>query len=121
VREETQSRKGFALMAGTGAQKLTHSKPNGDVGFRATASSVTFTGTTMSQFARLLSRYLEAPVTDETGLDGDFDITVNVSMDDLRNGGARGAVQDLGMKLEPRTMSVKSIVVEKADRMPTAN
>ncbi len=121
VREATQSRKGFALVAGKGAPKLTRSKPNGNVGFNATASSVTFTGSTMAGFAKLLSRYLGAPVADETNMDGEYDLTVNVSMDDLRNGGAKGAVEDLGLKLEPRTMSVKSIAVEKADRIPTAN
>jgi uncharacterized protein (TIGR03435 family) len=123
--EETRPGKGFGLLiikdvAAKGGPKLTPAKVAGDVGFIATAGSVTFTSTTMEQLARLLSSFVGNPVADETGIQGEFDITVNASMSELRSGSV-SAIQDLGLKLETRATQVKFIVVDKAERVPTEN
>ena len=121
VREETKAGKGFALVAGKGAPKVKPAKENGRVGFLTTATSVTFTTTTMAQFARTLSRFLGSTVTDETGMPGAFDIPLNATMSELQSGAVVSAIQDLGLKLEPRSIQVKALIVEKADKVPTDN
>lgn len=118
--EEDRLAKGFALVAAKRGLKLTPAKVPGGVGFKATADSVTFTSTTMEQFARLLSRYVGSPVADETRIKGEFDITVNTPMSELQSGSV-SAIQDLGLKLETRATQVKFIVVDKADRVPNEN
>jgi uncharacterized protein (TIGR03435 family) len=118
--EEARQGKGFGLVAAKGGPKLTPAKVAGSVGFKATADSVTFTSTTMDQFARLLSRFVGNPVTDETGIKGEFDMTVNTPMSELQTGSV-SAIQDLGLRLETRATQVKFIVVDKADRVPTEN
>jgi uncharacterized protein (TIGR03435 family) len=118
--EEAKPAKGFGLVVTKGGPKLTPAKVAGSVGFNATADSVTFTSTTMEQFARLLSRFVGNPVADETGIEGEFDITVNTPMSELQSGSV-SAIQDLGLRLETRATQMKFIVVDKAERIPTEN
>lgn len=118
--EESRPGKGFALVAAKGGPKLKPAKVAGAVGFNATANSVTFTSTTMEQFARLLSRFVGSPVADDTGITGEFDVTVNTPMTELQSGSV-SAIQDIGLKLEPRVIKMRSIVVDKAEKIPTGN
>lgn len=65
------------------------------------------------------------PVLDETGIEGNFDISVNLRPDD--SGGdsftrwQRALRGELGLKLETRRAPVELLVVDHAERMPTAN
>jgi uncharacterized protein (TIGR03435 family) len=107
--------------------------------------------TTIAQFSDMLSRFMDRPVMDMTGIEGNYDIALDVSMEDLagmnkmapaaavmRGGPAGGgdhgpapdsapassiftSVQQLGLKLEPRKAPVERIVVDKGERVPTEN
>jgi uncharacterized protein (TIGR03435 family) len=118
--EETRPAKGFGLIAARGGVKLPPAKVAGRVGFETTANSVTFTSITMERFARLLSGFMGSPVSDETGMSGEFDFTVNAPMSELQ-AGSISAIQDLGLKLEARPVQLRFVIVDRADKVPTEN
>ena len=121
VHEETRSRTGLALLVSKGGAKLTGAKETSRPGFLSGADKVTFGKLTLPGFARLLSRFTGQPVTDETGLAGEYDITLNASMEAMNSGAVAPPIQDLGLRLESRTVSAKFLIVDKADKVPTGN
>ena len=100
---------------------------------------------TMKAFADTLSNLLDRPVVDLTGIEGEYDITLEISPDDMA--GMRRmapalprpaqeaqpapettpgasiftAIQQLGLRLDSRKAPVEFIVVEKVERVPTEN
>jgi len=121
VHEETRSRNGLALLPSRSGAKLTRAKETSRPGYVSSVDRVTFGKVTLSGFARTLSLFTGRPVTDETGIAGEYDITLNASMEDLRSGAVAPPVQDLGLRLEARKMSAKFLIVDKADKVPTGN
>jgi uncharacterized protein (TIGR03435 family) len=102
-------------------------------------------GVTMAGASQFFARNLLHPVADETGIAGTFDIDLPVAvgmpdgwLDPAAGAGAAApppppappmltpaalakAVETLGLKLETRRGPVEYLVVESADRTPTAN
>jgi len=77
----------------------------------------------MPDLAWRLSRYLERPVIDQTGLTGSYDFRVEYSTDEQKPDVVSmilTTVQQLGLKLEPSRGPVESIVVERLEK-PSAN
>ena len=87
-----------------------------------------------------LSKFLDRPVVDETGLTGRYNFTLEYSVEELRNlvrasgadasripdfGGDQPSiftsVESIGLKLEPRKTSVPVIVIDSIQKTPTAN
>jgi uncharacterized protein (TIGR03435 family) len=109
----------------------------------------------MAGLADMLSRLADRPVVDMTELKGNYEVALELSMDDLKSvarssgiaammgapgGGAPDAghapgdaastpsstsiftaVQQMGLKLDPRKSPVESIVVEHVEKAPTEN
>jgi uncharacterized protein (TIGR03435 family) len=73
----------------------------------------------MEALAGLVSSVVQAPVVDETGLSGDFDIELNW---DQENGPAieTALQQQLGLRLEKKKVPVKFFVIESAQK-PAVN
>jgi uncharacterized protein (TIGR03435 family) len=101
-----------------------------------------FKGATLAGFADILSRFMDCPVLDRTGLPGAFDITLNVSMEDLaglrlqlgaprQDAEAAGvvnpaasifsAIRALGLRLDATHASIRCVVVDEAEKSPTGN
>jgi uncharacterized protein (TIGR03435 family) len=104
------------------------------------AGHIEFTGVTMDSFAESLSVFLDRPVVNATQIQGTFDITLDVSMEDMIGlrklgwPGPEGAttvnarspsiftvLQGLGFKLQPWSTPVVHLVVDKAERLPAPN
>jgi uncharacterized protein (TIGR03435 family) len=67
-------------------------------------------------------RFAGAPVVDETGLTGEYKVTIDTwSNPDVPGGTIFDAVEKLGLKLEPRKLTVETVVVDQASKTPTAN
>jgi uncharacterized protein (TIGR03435 family) len=105
----------------------------------------------MAQFAEVLSRFLDHPVVDMTEIKGNYQVALDLSMEDMMNaarsagvqvpgpgaGGQPGKgpaeaadpagsslfnnVQQLGLKLEPRKAPVDLIVIDHLEKLPTEN
>jgi uncharacterized protein (TIGR03435 family) len=137
LRWETRDDKGYALVAGKNGPRLKASDLSVDqaqVSFDGT-SKINFAGFTLTAFAGTLTNLMGRPVSDQTGVQGRFDIALSVSMQDLA--GMRSlaqnvapddaslsiftAVQQLGLKLEARAGPIRHLIVESADRVPSGN
>ena len=93
----------------------------------------------MTSLANTLLRVLGRPVIDTTGLTGRYDFDLEFSRDDsngsfmpVNSGGALpsasepgasvfSSIQLVGLKLEPRKVPLDSIVVDRAEKIPTGN
>src|SRR6185437_8768129 len=146
LRWDSKQETGYALVNDKGGPKLIRSPDQtpheGDQPDRARAISMSRTvqmqGATSAALAAFLSNALREPVTDSTGLKGRFDITLNISFQDLAavlhgpsttpasdSGDTPGvifdAVRDLGLRLAPQKIEVKHLTVVNADRTPAEN
>ena len=100
----------------------------------------------MSNFVDMLSNLVDRPVVDMTGLPGFYDVTLDISMEEMagmRGGMMRAmgpppgdagpapegapapsifsSIQQLGLKLEPRKAPLDLIVIDSGDKVPTEN
>ena len=119
---ETVPRKGFVLLAGKGRAELAR-RPGVQARPLSWLGYLRFTNCTVTDFARLLSAFVGRTVV-ETGIQGNYDITLKVYGAELKMAGLVGdtslaavavALRDLGLKLESRTVLSTNVVVGKAD------
>ncbi len=105
----------------------------------------------MGTLCDMLSRFLDRPVIDRTGLSGVYDVSLDLSMDEMRNlakglgvtspamapggemtrriagdgdtpaGSVFQSLQEMGLKLESRKAPVEVIVVDRAEKLPAEN
>lgn len=124
--KETQS---YALVIGKNGSKLVESKTEGDAEVDPDQSrmQITFLRTPLSALTDLLYMMLRAPVVDETGLNGKYDLTVDAMkyMAMANDSGApmdpvslvMTAVQEeLGLKLESRKVALDMLVVDHVEK-----
>jgi uncharacterized protein (TIGR03435 family) len=101
---------------------------------------------TLARFADFIGRYSELPVVDSTGLQGSYEMEFDVSGEEVRNAArAHGvavpppaaaageapsdpsgvslasSLRRLGLKLESRKAPAEVLVIDKVDKVPTAN
>lgn len=141
------TRDGAAFQAPRGAMMMSMGGPGGNARMQAN-------GITLARFSDVLSNMLDRPVIDMTELTGNYDIALDVSMEDMvgmkrmaaggpmglgggaiaGGGGDHGpvsdaapsasiftAVQNLGLKLDPRKAPIEFVVVDRGDKVPTEN
>jgi uncharacterized protein (TIGR03435 family) len=88
----------------------------------------------LTAFADILTNILDRSVVDSTGLQGRFDFSTELDFARLKPPPDAAqqdaadplpstftAVQELGLKLDARDGPVKHIVIDKAEKIPTAN
>lgn len=76
----------------------------------------------MAEFAQFVEGYLGGPVTDATGLSGNYDFDIFFTTDlDVDAPSLRSAIQSAGLKLESRKGPVEVIVVDHVEKTPTEN
>jgi uncharacterized protein (TIGR03435 family) len=102
---------------------------------------------TMASFAETLTRFVDRPVLDQTGLTGEYDVVLNIAPEDymplmIRSGvnagvalppqalrlldGANtdplsGPLRDVGLTLESRKAPLEVVVVDTISKTPTEN
>jgi uncharacterized protein (TIGR03435 family) len=77
---------------------------------------------TTEELAAQLVRFAGAPVIDETGLTGEYNVTIEATTNaDVPGGTVFDAVEKLGLKLEPRKVTVETVVVDQVSKAPTPN
>jgi uncharacterized protein (TIGR03435 family) len=140
VHRDTRTGPGFALVVGKNGPKLKPAEPPPDPQKRMAGaqkrmqenqeSSTPRVGLSRANFASItteglafqLVRFAEAPVADETGLPGKYSVTIETWKNaDVPGGTVFDAVEKLGLKLEPRKVTVETVVVDQVSKTPTAN
>ncbi|HEY6344072.1 MAG TPA: M56 and DUF3738 domain-containing protein [Bryobacteraceae bacterium] len=121
----------YALVLGKGAPKVKPPAPDGVEGLSGGARSLLFHKEPISRLTFLLTRRMDRPVLNKTGLDGIYDFTIDISglnnfnpqtADDATGPSIFTAVQeDLGLKLESRKEPITVLVIDSANKVPTEN
>jgi uncharacterized protein (TIGR03435 family) len=77
---------------------------------------------TTEELAAQLVQFAKAPVVDETGLTGNYSVSIRISTSPDGSGDTVfDAVEKLGLRLEPRKVTVEAVVVDQVSKTPTAN
>jgi uncharacterized protein (TIGR03435 family) len=134
----TTDNKGVVVRGGqAGTTRMT---PGPDGTMHVEASRMKISG-----LADLLSRFVDRPIVDMTELKGEYQVALDLSMADIvkvaraagmnmPGGNAPGdaasdpsggsiftAVQQLGLRLEPRKSAIETVVVDRVERAPSEN
>jgi uncharacterized protein (TIGR03435 family) len=95
--------------------------------FKVNAGHAEGASLSMAQFADRLSKQVGRQVVDFTGLTGEFDLTLDWRPDAEPDGASdRPSIfsalpEQLGLRLEPRKISLDVLVVDAAERVPAGN
>jgi uncharacterized protein (TIGR03435 family) len=146
TRRETRQEDVFVLRVGKNGPKLTKSDVDISRGpglapylpaneLDATPARVSMPGVTMAMFANTLASLSGRPVLDETGIEGVFDISLNVPMAAIRETAGSApdgqasepmntmatALKELGLSWSTRKAPVEHLVVESGVKAPIGN
>jgi uncharacterized protein (TIGR03435 family) len=133
VHRETRAMEAYVLLPGKGQAKVKEPADTGDPGLqRAPDGRTLFHKFGMSRLTFLLTRRMDHPVLDLTGLTGVYDYTVNLAGLAEFSGPPNvdpnvpsifAAIQeDLGLKLEPRKQQpIQMFVIDAANKTPIEN
>lgn len=129
----------YALIQGKNPPNLRPSGDNPGTGIKVTGNNATFQRVSMALLADMLTKQMDRPVLDMTGLAGFYDLTVDLSASSEAGGPDKEAspmvsakmmlgrsllpvVQEqLGMKVEGRKLPADVLVIDHAERVPTEN
>jgi uncharacterized protein (TIGR03435 family) len=118
--EATKNTKFFALVPAKGGVKMKSvEKPEISATIDLMSDNVQLRDYTMPQFAKFLSNSMGRPVVDETGVTGAYNITLYLTMSDIRTARIKIAIRQLGLQFEDRMGTAKSLVVDSANRAPS--
>jgi uncharacterized protein (TIGR03435 family) len=140
LHRQTKERPVYALVVGKGGSKL-HEVEAGPGKDNAGRGHLSAQKISMPRLAEILSRHMDRPVLDMTGVKGVFDLTLDYTPDDARgtpaprDGGVEAIATDsptgpsifvalqeqLGLKLEARKGPVEILVIDYAEKVPTEN
>src|SRR5262245_9397728 len=134
VHRETKDLQAFVLSVGKNGPKFKESMDEGEAKVQPDPLRFTVTIQRMgaTQVVEILSNVLRAPVVDNTGLKGKYDVTVslqkyipepgaNSSTFDMVSTMVTAFQEELGLKLESKKIPLELVVVDQAERVPTEN
>ena len=131
VHRETKNLDVYALLPGKGAPKLQKPAADDQAGLGAGPNgTVKFTKQPLSRFTFMLTRRMDRPAIDMTGLPGLYDFTIDLSglgfngnpPADTSAPSVFTTVQDnLGLRLEAQKAPIEVLVIDHAEKVPTAN
>ncbi len=123
LHRESREMSVYLLVTGKGPAK--YQKSEGAVGYDL-ANGRVLRNHTMAQLADFLTFTVQRPVLDRTGLEGAYNIPLEMSQEELgKSDGSSPSiftiVESLGLKLESRKVPVEVIVVDSGNKVPTEN
>jgi uncharacterized protein (TIGR03435 family) len=131
VHRETRNLDVYALLPGKGAPKFKEAPADEETGLGAGPNgSVKFTKQPISRFTFMLTRRMDRPAIDMTGLKGLYTFTIDLSglgfngnpPQDTSAPSVFTTVQDnLGLRLEAQKAPIDVLVIDHAEKVPTAN
>jgi uncharacterized protein (TIGR03435 family) len=137
VHRENKEMAGMALLVGKGGSKMAASEDQGESVFEPQDKKVAikFRRMSMHEFAALLSEPMHKPVIDLTEIKGTFDFTLDASnyvppepapgqpreREDETYMVLRALQDQLGLRLEPRKLTIDMVMVDHVEKVPTEN
>jgi uncharacterized protein (TIGR03435 family) len=124
---ETRLNRGYALVIANDGPHLTPTKADHFPGWRRNVSPGQMRGEnwSMPQLAKYLTPAAGFPVVDQTGLTGSYDIAFSYNPKPDADGTLPSLdvalKQATGLLLKPQKVPVETIVIDSADKVPTAN
>jgi len=134
---ETRPVQGYAMVLAKGGLKLKPDETEGDYSANTTRNCLTASHMSMADLAALVAARLGIPVADATGVPGGFDITMKWTPEEERPKASAASSQpvapqdaaagpsllevlqeQLGLKLEPRKVSIQVLVIDRAAKPP---
>ena len=126
----------YVLTVGKNGFKPKESKTEGDMAMEPNqaAMSVTISRAPISQLVNMLGQIVRAPVVDNTGLTGRYDLTLNIAKyaADMAERGKEMSMdplalivpilqEELGLKLESKKIALDLLVVDHVEKSPIEN
>jgi uncharacterized protein (TIGR03435 family) len=128
---ETKNLDVYALLPGKGSSKLAPAKDDEQTSLGAGENgTVKFTKQPVSRFTFMLTRRMDRPAIDMTGLKGSYDFSIDLSglgfngnpPSDTSAPSVFTTVQEnLGLRLEAQKAPIDVLVVDRVEKTPTAN
>ena len=128
VHRQTTQAKGFVLLADKTGPELIATQPGTIPSLYRGSGYLRLTNCTTTDLAHLLSAFMGRTIIDQTGIQGNYDITLKVYGIELKMAGLIGdtyltavtdALHNFGLKLESRTVPSTNLIIDQADRIPT--
>lgn len=131
VHRETRQLPVYLLLPGKGPAKVKPVSADGAPELAGTPNGAFFHNQPISRFTFMLTRRMERPVLDKTGLTGVYDYTIDLSglgfngqppQDPTAGPSIFTAVQDnLGLKLDAQRAPIEVLVIDEVEKIPTEN
>ncbi|HEU5342534.1 TIGR03435 family protein [Edaphobacter sp.] len=124
VHHEQKEIQGYALKVAKNGSKLQVGKEATGMGY-ILSNGIRGPAVSMSSLAAMLAHPVGTPVVDKTGVTGKYSIKLNFAPDgsaDSPYPSIFTALQEqLGLKLEPQKVAVEMLVIDRLDKVPSAN
>jgi uncharacterized protein (TIGR03435 family) len=120
---------GYALVIAKGGARLQPNKGAPIGGFMG-GPVIKFQNMSVESFAKVITKPVNQPVIDRTGLKGTYDFDLRFAPQDLARDDPQFAnlpdiftvlQEQLGLKLVPEKVTVDTLVIDHADKVPTEN
>jgi uncharacterized protein (TIGR03435 family) len=130
MHKETKILDVYALLPGKGTPKLKDPAPTDETSLAGSPAGLVFTKQPLSRLTFLLTRRMDRPVLDLTGIKGAYNFTLDVSGLGFNGNPAADTSapsvfttvqQDLGLRLQAQKSPVEVLVIDRAEKVPTAN
>jgi uncharacterized protein (TIGR03435 family) len=131
VHHETRQLPVYVLLPGKGPAKVKPASPDGEATLGGSATGAFFHNQPISRFTFMLTRRMDRPVLDKTGLAGVYDYTVDLSglgfngqppQDPTAGPSVFTAVQDnLNLRLEAQRAPIEVLVIDQVEKIPVEN
>ena len=124
IHQQMKEQSGYALVTAKNGPKLTETKGGSPHGY-ILKNAIDLQNGSMDTLAGILRRPARAPVVNETGLKGNYDIRINFAPDDAPNSNLptlfTALREKLGLQLISRKSQVEMIVIDRVERVPAEN
>jgi uncharacterized protein (TIGR03435 family) len=122
---ETRQVTTFALLTGKSGPKFESSKTDAKERITIRPGEISGANIPFGHFVTVLAAQVERPITDETGLHGNFDLVLKYVRDDSPDAASGPSLfaalnEQLGLKLESRKGPIEVMVIDSA-RRPASN
>ena len=130
LHKETKQLDAFVLLPGKAVPKFKEAGADEQTGLSGSATGSTFTKQPISRLTFMLTRRMGSPVLDQTGLKGLYDFTLDLSglgfngnpAADLSAPSIFTTIQEnMGLRLQAQKAPVDVLIVDHAEKVPTAN